>query len=203
MCRCHGDHHNIELCGGNILGLCLYNPSIKALDEISRIYLVHYQFLDCGYDPSKPCNPAQHSGLGILNGPADDAGYDVTSYRPDWVVPRCHTASTMRAFNNSFEAFFCDHSPPAFISPRPRDQSRQLSVQKFRCRLLPRNSLADLESYHPSPRHYGCQGYRRGHREYLLNPLKFNGEHKSGMPGMWNTILFLWRQTPPVAWLQK
>ena len=55
-----GDHHNIELCGGNILGLCLYNPGIK--DEISRIYLVHYQFLESGYDPSEPCNPAEHSG---------------------------------------------------------------------------------------------------------------------------------------------
>ena len=107
----------------------------------------------------QPPGPA----LGILNGWPDDAGYDVTSYRPGWVLggPPGATASTMRAFNNSFEAFFCDHSPPAFISPRRRDQSLQPGEAPALCSTQMQIAKQILsQNYHPSPRHYGCQGYR-------------------------------------------
>ena len=130
------DHHNIELCGGNVLGLCLYNPGIK--DEISRIYLVHYQFLECGamirQNPATRPSTRDPEWLGWWCW--------LRCYKLQaWVVPWCHTASTMRAFNNSFEAFFWDHSPPAFISPRCRDQSPQPGeapalCSRLRCRIL-------------------------------------------------------------------
>ena len=88
-------------------------------------------------------------------------------------------------------------SAPGAVINLPSLVRLPLSVRDSDAEYCEVTSLADLRSYHPSPRHYGCQGYLWSHREYLLNPLKFNGEHKSGMRGMWNAILFLWRHYPP------
>ena len=138
--------------------------------------------------------------LGILNGWADDAGYDVTS--SGWVVPgatRLQQCELLIIHLRHFSGITAPRlsSAPGAVINLPSLVRLPLSVRDSDADYCEVTSLADLRSYHRSPRHYGCQGYLWSHREYLLNPLKFNGEHKSGMRGMWNAILFLWRHYPP------
>ena len=117
-----------------------------------------------------------------------------------------HAAAAILAFNNSFEIFFNDHSPglsSTLVCAGLCEPPVQWSISELRpsSGALSSRLRNKLQSKYPeilkviaSPRHQCCQGYRWSHREYLLNPLKFNGEHKSGMRGIWNTILFLWRR---------